>query len=163
LRDISPLLIEIEDAHLRFAPDVVLDLDSSDTLARRLLDADDTLQDVELVNSLLAHDLLPDWTEDWVLTRRDHHAQLRVRALEALCLRLSALGRGAAAVEAGMAATACDPFRESAHRALMCAHLAEGNLAATAKQYEALRLLLWSELGIEPSAETKALIGGHRA
>jgi DNA-binding SARP family transcriptional activator len=155
---LTPVLIEIADAHMRLFPSVRVDVRASDAFARRVLEPEQELSGTDLEDARLAEDLLPDWTEDWVLTRRDHHTQLRVRALEALCLRLSAAGRAGAAVQAGMLATAGDPLRESAHRALVIAHLSEGNLAAAAKQYAALRWLLWEELGVEPSAETKALV-----
>jgi DNA-binding SARP family transcriptional activator len=153
-------LIEIAGAHMRLFPSVSVDVRASDAFAHRVLEPAQELRGADLEDGRLAEDLLPDWTEDWVLTRRDHHTQLRVRSLEALCLRLSATGRAGAAVQAGMLATAGDPLRESAHRALVIAHLAEGNLAGAAKQYAALGLLLWEELGVEPSEETKALVAG---
>jgi DNA-binding SARP family transcriptional activator len=157
---LTPVLIEIVGSHLRLFPSVSVDVGASEAFARRVLEPAEELRGTDLEDSLLSEDLLPDWTEDWVLTRRDHHAQLRVRALEGLCLQLSAMGRAGAAVQAGMLATAADPLRESAHRALVIAHLSEGSLAAAAKQYETLRSLLWEELGVEPSAETKALVAG---
>ena len=44
-----------------------------------------------------------------------------------------------------------EPLRESAHRAVIRAHLAEGNRAAALRQYAQLRRLLHAELGAEPS------------
>jgi len=106
----------------------------------------------------LSMDLLPDWTEDWVLVKRDHHTQLRLRALEALSLRLSEMRRFGEAVQAAMLAVAREPLRESAQRTLVQVHLAEGNVAAALKQYVSFRELLLEELNLEPSPEMQSLV-----
>lgn len=95
--------------------------------------------------------LLPDWYEEWVLLEREQLHQLSLHALEALASRLSALGRHGQAVEAALAAVAGEPLRESAHRALTAAHLAEGNVSEALRQYERYRRLLETELGVKPS------------
>ena len=61
------------------------------------------------------------------------------------------------AVEAGLAAVAAEPLRESAHRALIAAHLAEGNRSEAMRQFEFYRMLLGKELGLEPSAMMASL------
>jgi DNA-binding SARP family transcriptional activator len=162
LGDLAPCLVEISDARLGLASTVSVDLGASEQLAHRILDPAHELSGDGLDAEPLAEDLLPDWTEDWVLERREQHAQLRVRALEALSHRLSAMGCIPGAVHAGLLAVSADPLRESAHRALIVAHLAEGNLGAAARQYEAVRALLWDELGVEPASETKALVADLR-
>jgi DNA-binding SARP family transcriptional activator len=53
-----------------------------------------------------------------------------------------------------------EPLRESARLALIEAHLAESNVAAALREYEAFRQLLHVELGIEPSADLRALVDG---
>jgi len=50
-----------------------------------------------------------------------------------------------------------DPYREEAHRILLRALAAQGDLAASAVHYRRLTALLREELGVEPSAETKRL------
>jgi DNA-binding SARP family transcriptional activator len=162
LGDLTPCLVEISDARLRLATTVTVDLGASERLAHRILDRSCALGDDELDPEPLADDLLPDWTEDWVLERREQHAQLRVCALEALSQRLSEMGCAPSAVHAGMLAVAADPLRESAHRALIVAHLADGNLACAARQYQTIRAVLWDELGVEPSSETQALVADLR-
>ena len=162
LHDISPVLIEIADSHLRLLPSVRVDLLESEKFAREVLAGDADLSAGAVDLGLLSRDLLPDLTEDWVLTRRDQYVQLRIRTLEALSLALSNLGNFGPAVHAGMLAVAAEPLRESANRALIVAHLAEGCVAAAARQYETVRRLLWDELGVEPSSETRALVVGVR-
>jgi DNA-binding SARP family transcriptional activator len=96
-------------------------------------------------------DLLPDWYEDWVIIERERFRELRVEALERICRQLSGVGRYGEAVQAGLAAVAAEPLRESAHEALIGAHLAEGNRADALRQYQLLSDLLRRDLDLEPS------------
>ncbi len=156
-------LVEVDDVHLRLAPSVAVDLYSSEELAHRLLDESHQPSDTDLDEALLATELLPDWTEDWVLLRRENHNQLRLRALEALCRKLTDMGRFGQAVQAGMLAVSGEPLRESAQRALISAHIAEGNVDAATTQYDTFCELLHDKLDLEPSEEMKILVKGlHR-
>jgi DNA-binding SARP family transcriptional activator len=105
-----------------------------------------------------AGDLLPDWYDDWLLIERERFRQLRLHALEALCDDLARAGRFAAATDAGLAAIAGEPLRESAHRGLIKAHLAEGNVGEALRTYVLYRDLLRRELGLEPSSEMERLV-----
>ncbi|MET9734636.1 BTAD domain-containing putative transcriptional regulator [Streptomyces sp. NPDC006458] len=100
---------------------------------------------------LTGEDLLPGWDEDWVLLERERLRQLRLHALDALAEALVRQDRPALAMEAAWASVRAEPLRESAHRAVVSAHLAEGNLAEAVRHYEAFRRLLDEELGVEPS------------
>jgi DNA-binding SARP family transcriptional activator len=111
--------------------------------------ADVDALDVALLRD--AGDLLPDWYEDWVIIERERFRELRVEALEVICRQLSALGRYGDAVQAGLAAVAAEPLRESAHQTLIAAHVAEGNRADALRQYRLLRDLLRRDLDLEPS------------
>jgi DNA-binding SARP family transcriptional activator len=156
-------LVDVTDPHLRLYASVAVDLRESEALAKRVLDESKGLSEIELDYTLLSADLLPDWTEDWVLIEREYHTQLRLRALEALCRRLSEMGRSGQAVQAGMLAVSGDALRESAQRTLVAAHLAEGNVAAAVEQYDSFRELLRDELNLEPSPAMQILVQGlHR-
>lgn len=152
-------VVEVVDTHLRLSPNVAVDVHASDALARRILDGAD-LDEADLDARLLSDDLLPDWSEDWVLVRREQHTQLRLRALETLCRRLTDDGRFGQAVQVGMMAVGGEPLRESAQRALVAAHLADGNVRAAIGQYQAFAQLLRTELGLEPSPAMRALMDG---
>jgi DNA-binding SARP family transcriptional activator len=102
-------------------------------------------------------DLLPDWYDDWVLIERERFRQLRLSALECLCVELTAEHCYPQAVEAGVSAIAADPLRESAHRVLISAHLAAGNSGEALRQYRFCRSLLAQRLGTEPSLEMRTL------
>ena len=81
---------------------------------------------------------------------RERFRQIRLHLLETLCEELLEAGRYAQAIEAGYAAVCGEPLRESAYRALIRAHLAEGNTSEAIRQYERFRELLKRELDLEP-------------
>ncbi|HSP72017.1 MAG TPA: BTAD domain-containing putative transcriptional regulator [Gaiellaceae bacterium] len=151
-------LVQPQAQLLALAEDVEVDLRESEAEARCALDG---IEGERLSSSLsaFAEDLLPDWYEDWVVLERERYRQLRLRALDALCERLTAADRLAEALEAGLAAVAGEPLRESAHRAVIRVHLAEGNVGEAIRQYRLCRRLLREQLGIEPSARMQELIG----
>jgi DNA-binding SARP family transcriptional activator len=149
-------VIEAADQQLRLRADVRVDLHEAETLARSALD-DDAGFDID--PWVLARDLLPDWYDDWVLVERECFRQFRLQALDALCDRLTRAGRLREALEAGLSSMAAEPLRESAHRALIRVHLADGNAGEAIRQYRLCRRLLHERLGIEPTDRTKELIG----
>ena len=151
-------LVESAAGHLRLGPDVSVDLRDAIDGARMLLSPRSEIVEGDFEEFLMSGDVLPGWHEDWVMIERERLRQLRLHALEALCRRLTGAGRLAEAIDVGLAAVAADPLRESAHRVLIQAHLAEGNRAEAVRQCEVYRELLWSGLGVSPSAQLKALM-----
>jgi DNA-binding SARP family transcriptional activator len=99
----------------------------------------------------IREDILPGWPEPWLVTERERFHQLRLHALELLCIMLIRRGQFGAAVDAGLAVVAADPLRESGQRALIDAYLAEGNACDAIRQYDAFRVLLHAELGLLPT------------
>nr|WP_308355048.1 bacterial transcriptional activator domain-containing protein [Streptomyces sp. MUM 203J] len=97
-------------------------------------------------------ELLPGWDEDWVLLERERLRQLRLHALDALAHSLVREGRHALALETALTSVRTEPLRESAHRAVVAAHLAEGNVHEAVSHYVAFQHLLDEELGVPPSA-----------
>lgn len=108
-------------------------------------------------------ELLPDWYDDWLVVERERLRQRALHALEAECARLIALGQCGEAIDVGIRAVSMEPLRESAHRAVIAAHLAEGNCAEAMRQFATLRHLLASELGVAPSAATAQLLAAHQS
>jgi DNA-binding SARP family transcriptional activator len=145
---------------LALAGDVVVDVDEAAAAARRALSHEGERDDLDRL--CLVGDLLPGWYDDWLLIDRERFRQLRVHALESLCDDCACAGDFAAAAAAGLAAVAAEPLRESAHRILIRAHLAEGNVGEAIRQYAIYRDLLRAELGIEPSGQLKELVAGLR-
>jgi DNA-binding SARP family transcriptional activator len=154
-------LVVSSSQRLCLAPGVVVDLQEAVLTAYRMLDSSDGCDDILNVQTLsvLSSDLLPDWYgDDWVVVHRERYHHLRLHALEAMCERLTAIQRYGEAVEAGLAAVRAEPLRESAHQALVKAHLAEGNRYEATRQYQSCRRLLQNELGLEPSPGMQALL-----
>jgi DNA-binding SARP family transcriptional activator len=106
-----------------------------------------------------ALDLLPGWYDDWVLMERERLRQRVLHGLEAQCRALVRAGRYAEAVEAALTAISAEPLRESAQRALLEAHLAEGNWVEARRAFAVYRDLLADELGVEPSTELRRTLG----
>jgi DNA-binding SARP family transcriptional activator len=153
-------LVEAVSGHLRVACTVVVDVHEVVAAASRLEDPTADLNGIPELISTLDGELLPDWYDDWVLMERERLRQIRLHALENMCRRLVAERRYGRAVDAGLAAVRAEPLRESAHRALIEAHLAEGNHGEAVRQYQAYRGVLMRELGdTAPSTAMKELIG----
>jgi DNA-binding SARP family transcriptional activator len=140
---------------------VLLDLRSLASVAYRLVGdeggAGDARDGVEQLR-LLSHDLLPDWYDDWLVLERERLRQLRLNALDRLSAVFLLAGRLPLAMEAAYASINAEPLRESAHRALIVAMLAAGNRWEARKQYDRFRDLLRDAIGLEPTAELRALI-----
>jgi DNA-binding SARP family transcriptional activator len=157
LRRPSCPLVDATQSHLSLSPDVDVDVYEMTALAHGIDDAGTDPPDAALDELMLAGDLLPDWYDDWVVIERERFRQVRLHALEALCYRLARHERYSKAIDAGLTAVAGEPLRESAHRAVMRAHLAEGNRNEALRQYALCRRLLDEQLGLEPSDETRRL------
>lgn len=142
---------------LSLAGDVDVDLHRARAMAERVLESD-AAAPTDIAAGLLTQDILPDWDEHWLALERERFRQSRLHALEALSERLVSEGRFGKAVEAGMAAVAADPLRESAHRAVIRTHLAEGNRGEALRQYRACGEMLHECLGLSPSIELQRLL-----
>jgi DNA-binding SARP family transcriptional activator len=153
----GPLLVEATRTHLQLARGIEVDFRESVALARGILDGGAGTEDADQMR--LVGDLLPDWYDDWVVMSREEFRQLRLHALERLCERLIDAGRYGRAVQAGLAAVAAEPLRESGQRALIRAHLAEGNSIEALRQYRAYHDLVRAELDLEPSPSLTGLMG----
>ncbi|MFJ1708998.1 BTAD domain-containing putative transcriptional regulator [Kitasatospora sp. NPDC088346] len=141
----------------------VLALDASVLVdVRRMLSAARALRNrepaVQPPVELFEQDLLPDWQEDWLVVERERVRQCRLHALESLSDLMRREARYAEAVDVALAAVNAEPLRESSHRAVISAHLAEGNVAEALRQFETCRRVLHDQLGVEPSTALSALL-----
>jgi DNA-binding SARP family transcriptional activator len=160
-------LLHADKCTLALGEDVVVDVHAVAEWAGRLIDDRATGDDLTVLPwAADALDFLPGWYEDWALIERERVRQRMLHALEALSRRLVRARRCADAVEAAMMAVGAEPLRESAQRALIEAHLAEGNWIEARRGYEVYRGLLRRELDMEPAPALAALVfhpnGRHR-
>ena len=154
-------LVTTTATHIGLADNVEVDLREVSARARRVLDRD--IQPEDVSELCLAGDLLPDWYDDWLLIERERFRQLRLHALESLCVYLADRGHFAAAAQAGLSAVAGEPLRESAHRALISTHLLEGNASEAMRQYRIYSQILRTQLGLEPSEAIRQLVASLSA
>jgi len=106
----------------------------------------------------LSGELLPDWYEEWLVDERERLRQIRLHALETLSPLLSKTGRHSDAIQAALAAVRLEPFRETAHRVLIEAHLAEGNWSEASRQFRRCQRLFNEELGVDPTPTMRRLL-----
>jgi DNA-binding SARP family transcriptional activator len=151
-------LVDAGTDQLRLAPELRVDFQEGEALARRLLDGTDGVEGDSLDWAPLAAELLPDWYDDWVLIERERYRQLGLHALEALAEHHLAARRCQPALQAALAAVSGEPLRESAHRILIQVHLAEGNSSEAIRQYRFYCSLIRERLGLGPSAQMRALV-----
>lgn len=159
LRQLRVELLALERDCLSLAPAVKVDVRETDQIARRVMDPKTDICALLYDELPLTGELLPGWYEDWVVLERERQRQVSLHTLEILCERWAMVGEFAQAVLAGLAAVAGDPLRESAHRVLIKAYLAEGNRSEALRQYGLCRRILMRELNIEPSGQLAELVG----
>ena len=107
---------------------------------------------------LYLDDLRADDDESsWAVAERARLQQLRrTMARDAAEAALHGQRRREALTFAALAVE-LDPMNETAHRLLMRAHAALGEIAAALRDFEDYRSRLADELGVDPSPETRAL------
>jgi DNA-binding SARP family transcriptional activator len=167
LRSRAPGTVTADRHDLGLHPDVTVDLLQRAEAAQHLLQGGSaalTTADPQIVHSIVGwrSELLPGWYDDWVLVERERVRLLHVRALEALAEQLLSNDRASDALHAALAATALEPFRDSAHAAVLRAHLSEGNRTQAIRHYQHYRALLHDELGVQPSAGLVKLVQPHQ-
>jgi DNA-binding SARP family transcriptional activator len=151
-------IVESFGGFLKLSPQIVVDVSLERLTAVRLINQVPGDDPVELAGQLLDAELLADWYEDWVLVERERFRQLQLHALEAACESLTLQRRYAEALRVGLAAVAAEPLRESAHRAVILVHLAEGNRIEALRQYQLCSRLTESSLGGPPSRSLEELV-----
>jgi DNA-binding SARP family transcriptional activator len=156
----APGLVEVSGGALGLARGVRVDVRDLKAWAQRVLDPNAVLDDVMARELELRGELLPGWYEDWVLLERERLRQLRLHTLEAMADRLVRAGRYGEALQAGYVAVGIEPLRESAHRAVVRAHLAEGNVVEAIRAHRAYCELLLDELGVGPTPLMEELMRG---
>jgi DNA-binding SARP family transcriptional activator len=156
-------LVETCGQRLRLARDVEVDLHVWEKRARRWASSTTPAEQAALEDGAieaLSQELLPGWAEEWLLVERQRWDEVRLGVLEVLTHRLTREGRYMEALLAGLAAVSIEPYRESAHRALISAHIAQGNIAKAIVHYQRYTRLLTQELGLRPSVQIRELLRG---
>jgi DNA-binding SARP family transcriptional activator len=106
-------------------------------------------------------ELLPGRSDSWLEPHRTRLRMLQTQAYECVAARLLAAGRVPEALPYALQVLQGDPLRESAQHLMLEIHLRQGNVGAALQQYEAYRVLLAGELGIEPGLRVTTLVGQY--
>ncbi len=106
-----------------------------------------------------ALDLLPGDYDHWVEPHRERLRQRMLHAFDELSVAFSVLGRHADAIDVAQVSVFAEPLRESGQRALIRAHLAEGNMAEARRVFARFAWLLDNEMGFAPSEELARSVG----
>jgi DNA-binding SARP family transcriptional activator len=101
-------------------------------------------------------DLIEGSYDDWLLEERERLRELQADALEQLVRQLEQGDEKAGAIRHAERLVRHDPLREETYRLLMRLHDAAGDRARALRAYHVCAATLARELGIEPSAATRA-------
>jgi DNA-binding SARP family transcriptional activator len=107
--------------------------------------------------------LLEGWTEPWCQEPREQALRLYTLLLDALLDSYGSAEDQSKVILYATRALAVDPTRETAHRALIRALHQLGDRSGALRQYQRCVDALREEHGVEPTAETNALIERVRA
>ncbi|GAB2603597.1 AfsR/SARP family transcriptional regulator [Kribbella endophytica] len=163
VRQAHPAILRTCRDSVRLDDDVDVDYDRLTTQARELIAEDGPGDDIvgALQPDRLEADLLPGWDEEWLLIERERYRQLRIHALETLSGLLTTRGLFARAIDAACAAIRVEPLHETAHAALITAHLAEGNRTEAIRHFRTYARQLVDETGLTPSTRLTTLISSE--
>lgn len=144
-----------DDLSIRFDPDSQywLDARAIDRVAGIETTADDLIE--ALAN--YRGELLPGFYDEWITLERERLQAMFERKMEQLLDRLIAAQRWSETLEWGEKWIAFGQTPEPAYRAMMQAHAALGNMAKVAATFERCMQALRTDLGVEPSEQTRAL------
>ena len=101
-------------------------------------------------------DFLEELYYDWVEELRSYYRDLYLEALKELAGFYGGRGDHERVIRYGQRILQRDPYREDAHCQVMEAYVGMGNRAAAIEQFDRLRKLLRSELGVAPLPATVA-------
>jgi WD40 repeat protein/serine/threonine protein kinase/DNA-binding SARP family transcriptional activator len=117
---------------------------------------------IEIV-SVYGGELLPGFYEDWVFAERERLKTVFEGKMDLLLDRLVAESRWEEAVRWGERWISLGFTPEHAYRAMMIAHAGLGDIGKAAAVYERCVLALESDLGVQPSRQTREIYQGLMA
>lgn len=122
--------------------------------ARRRQDAAAIAEAVALYRG----DLLPECYDEWIVPERARLRDLFAQTLRAGIAAAGAAGDWPDALVYAARLLDLDPLDEESHRQRIGIHLRRGDRSAAIRAYQACEALLRRELGVAPSAATRALL-----
>jgi LuxR family transcriptional regulator, maltose regulon positive regulatory protein len=125
--------------------------------ARRARNFEECVRSYEQALGLYRGEFMQGSYELWVEEQRTYYREQYLRLLESLAAVAETAEDWQKAMQLAQLIVREDQFREDIHCLILRAHAAMGNRGAVKEHYEGLKRILESELGVEPSAETRKL------
>ena len=125
--------------------------------AKREKDADGLRESLEVAYALYRGEFMSGVYDDWAEERRQFYTEQFGRVLAALAKLAVTEKRWSSALKYANQLLKDDPFREDIHRLVMKILAAQSKPGSVKKHFEDLQILLKTDLGIEPAAETRKL------
>jgi len=141
--------VDLEEAHQ--------ELDRAEG-AWRHGDAEAATRHATVASSILRRPLLAGIESVWAEGVQARHAEALYRAYITLAGAWNELGDHQLAATIAASAIDIDPLREVGHRRLIAAEVARGDRSAALRAFAHCQQVLHDELGVEPSADTRAAI-----
>jgi DNA-binding SARP family transcriptional activator len=116
--------------------------------------------DLEAATAIASETLLPELDDDWVIEARERIAAEVAEICARQAAAAEAAGDVAGALQWSRERARLEPLSESAHCGLIRMHAVTGDRASALRVADELRRRLSEELGVAPSAETRALVEG---
>lgn len=148
---------------LHLPPEMVVDVEAAETHVANAVEAlqadepDVAAKEAGLALEIAAAGFLPGADGPWAETRSAELRELRLRALELASAAAAGLGDWDGARGRAEAALELEPYRESAHVALVSALAGGGRRVEALRAYERCRTVLGEELGLRPAAHAQAV------
>ena len=161
LRQLAPDVVVATPDDLTLATGVALDVRAHVDEARRVIDGNAAGMPIDAGRFGLV--LLPGWYDDWVVFERERTRILSLTALESASRMHTRAGCHQRAVDLALMSVCLDPLRESAHAALIDAHIAEGNLCEAIRRLRSCEQVLGTEFGVGPQPELVARVSDATA
>jgi LuxR family maltose regulon positive regulatory protein len=154
--------IVFRDGAYQLNPELSYSIDS-ELFERHIADAESAKREknseafrsgLEAAHALYRGEFMPGTYDDWAEERRNYYSEQFQRVLTALAKLSFSEKKWSQALKFANEILSADPYREDVQRLVMKALAAQGKPAAVKDQFETLKKLLKSELGIEPAPET---------
>ncbi len=123
--------------------------------ARKSGDTEAFTKHYETALKLYRGEFMQGCYDDWAEEDRNHYREQYLRIMETLSNIALQQKEWTKSLDLAHEILREDPFREDMHCVIMRAHAASGNRGAVKEQYNHLRRLLKSELGVEPVEATR--------
>ena len=159
------LVVERDVVTFQPHPDFLVDVSDFERCAAQKNRSSQSLHDLRHGVSLYRGPLLEGITlddcpeiDEWLFLERERLGQQAIQVLQLTIDGCLAVNEVDQALGLGRRLLALDNLNEGAHRWLMRIHAAQGDRDAVKRQYRQCTDILTAELGVEPTAETTALL-----